>query len=181
MENGFRPLLDTEYLLKQMDQMFDSGKLDERHLAAYKILRKLGQQPFSREAQSLGFVYSNYVTELQEQRRKHGKIKQRDPRSNRVTGELDPASPDYLSFFVELHHELLSSTNKHRNDLLRTHILLEEWLCAVADGGIDPSYQLIVKAQELRQMDFSKTTLPPSRINWMARNYGFSAVRDAII
>lgn len=181
MENGFKPLFDVNDLLKIMDGQFDTGALADRHMSAYKILRALAQQPYSRESQSLGFVFSNYMTELQEQRRKHGKIKQRDLHTNRIIGELDVSSPDYLSFFIELHHELLSARNKHRDDLLRNHILLEEYLCAIARGDVNTGEQLTVRVQDLKEVDFSRTILPPTRINWMARNYGFTAVRDAII
>jgi hypothetical protein len=181
VENGFEPFISSSKMLGHMDDLFDKDKLHPLHMSAYKILRELGRSPNSREAQSLGFNYSNYVIELNEQRRKYGKIKQRDPQSKRVIGELDPLGPDYLSLFVETHHELLNSDNKHRNELLRFHILLEEFLCANGSGRLGPEDSLQLKAQDMAKIDLSKTTLPPSRIQWMSRNYGFSAIRDSIL
>ncbi len=181
LEHGFVPLITAPDLLSHMDQLFDDDKLETRHMAAFKILRELAQDPSSREAQSLGFVFSNYVVELDEQRRKHGKIKQKDLATKKVIGELDPFSADYLSFFTEMHHQLLYSHNKHRDNLLRYHILLEEYLCAVASEKIPPEEELVIRVQDMASLDFSHTTLPPKRIQWMTRNYGFSAIRDAIL
>ena len=82
---------------------------------AYRRIKSLRKG--SVEWQSLGFAFSNYITELDEQRRKHGKIKQRDPRTRKIIGELDPLSPDYLSFFIDTHSEIMSSKHKHRDDL----------------------------------------------------------------
>lgn len=101
--------------------------------------------------------------------------------TKKVEGELDPFSADYLSFFVEMHHQLLSSHNKHRDNLLRYHILLEEYLCAVGSGQLSPEQELVIRVQDMKDIDFSQTKLPPSRIQWMTRNYGFSAIRDAIL
>lgn len=181
LEHGFVPLVTAADLLARMDRMFDRGKLTDRHMEAFKILRGLGHNDNSREAQSLGFVFSNYIVELDEQRRKHGKIKQKDLVTKKVEGELDPFSADYLSFFVEMHHQLLSSHNKHRDNLLRYHILLEEYLCAVGSGQLSPDQELVIRVQDMKDIDFSQTKLPPSRIQWMTRNYGFSAIRDAIL
>lgn len=179
MEHGFVPKISTNDLLKSMDGYFNAGQLEERHYAAYRILRELDTYPTSREAQSLGFVFSNYIVELDEQRRKHGKIWQRD-----LTGtltELDPFSPDYLCFFIELHHAMLSSKNKHRNEILRFHILLEDFFYGLGSGKISPESKLTVRIQDMPMVDFSKTSLPPKRINWMTRNYGFLAIRDAMV
>ena len=86
-----------------------------------------------------------------------------------------------MSFFVEAHREVLSPKNKHRDDLFRFHILLEEYLSSYAKGELPKDEPLTLKLDELRKLDFTKTTLPPQRIQWMAANYGFTATRDAII
>lgn len=181
LEHGFVPLISAKDLLVKMDALFDKGQLSDRHMEAFKLLRSLVHNDSSREAQSLGFVFSNYIVELDEQRRKYGKIKQKDLVTKRVVGELDPLSADYLSFFIEMHHQLLNSHNKHRDNLLRYHILLEEYLCAIGSGKLDPAEELIIRVQDMKDIDFSQTKLPPGRIQWMTRNYGFSAIRDAIL
>jgi hypothetical protein len=181
LEHGFVPIVKVDSLLNHMDGQFDADILQDRHMAAFKILRSLAEKPASREAQSLAFVFSNYIIELGEQRRKHGKIKQRDLDTNHVSGELDPYSADFLALFIELHHELLNSSNKHRDNLLRFHILLEEYLCAVASGAVSDDTRLTIPVQDMRNMDFTGTSLPPNRIQWMTRNYGFTAIRDALL
>lgn len=181
MEPGFMPVITTLDIAKLMDEMFDKGELsEERHLRAYKVIRKLSNEQHSREAQCLGFSFSNYCTELDEQRRKHGKIKQRDPVSGRVIGELNVLSADFLSFFIEAHHEILQSSNKHRNDLFVFHITLEEFLKGVGEGSVLDDETLVIKVQDLRTKDVSSTTLSAERLHWMFRNYGFTGVKDSI-
>ncbi len=179
MPSAFGPLIRSSRLEEILDEYFVEGKLDNLHMDAYRVIKSLKKG--SMEWQSLGFNFSNYITELDEQRRKFGTIKQRDNKSRKILGELDPLSPDYLSFFIEAHHQLLSSRNKHRNDLFRFHILLEEYLSSYAKGIIPIDKPLTIKLDELREIDFKKTTLPPQRIQWMNKNYGFTATRDAIV
>jgi len=179
MPSAFGPIFRSSQIETQFEEMFKAGELSERHLAAYRNIKVLLRG--SMEWQSLGFVFSNYITELDEQRRVYGKIKQRDPKTRRVLGELDPFSADYLSFFVEAHNQVVSPKNKHRNDLFRFHILLEEYLSSFAKGEIPIDEPLTLNLDELKDIDFTKTTLPPKRIQWMFSNYGFSATRDAII
>ncbi len=125
VEKGFQPLISADDLRDKMDQYFKDGLLtQERHLRAYAILMRA--TPLSREWQSLGFTFSNYIVELDEQRRKHGRIKQRD-KCNRIYRELDPYDPDFLSLFIEAHHELNNSANKHRDTLFRFHIIIEDF------------------------------------------------------
>jgi len=178
-EHGFMPLVSTTDLKNKMDEMFKANQLTEpRHIRAYQTLLSL--EPFSREWQSLGFTFSNYITELDEQRRKNGKIKQRDPRTYQVKGELSPMDPDFLSLFIETHHEILASDNKHRDDLFRFHILLEEYLLGIANGTLDTDDVLSVKVQELRDHNFRKTQISPERLQWMRRNYGYTSVKDSV-
>ncbi len=174
-ENGFRPLISSADLRSIFDNYFSDGQLLDRHMEAFRILHSLA--PDSREMLSLGFTYSNYVTELDEQRRKHGKIKVRDIATNHVTGELSEVSADFLSFFVELHHQILSSENKHRNTLFRFHILFEEYLQGIALGAIGPETPFTVKVQDLNRYDYSKTTIAPTKLKWMFKNYGFATTK----
>jgi uncharacterized protein YkuJ len=173
MEQGFQSLIDTSDIKKRFDDLFTSGKLLPRHIEAYKTLTGLKQG--SREWQSLGFSFSNYITELDEQRRKHGIIKTRDTSTGEVTGELDPWSSDFLGFFVDTHHQILLPKNQHHNDLFRYQILLESFLVSLTDGSKLPDENFVVKPGELRDIDYNKTELPPERLNWMYYNYGFVA------
>ena len=164
---GYVPLTSASELLQHFDSMFDQRLLDDRHDDAYRHLRAL--VPYSAQWQSLGFTFSNYMVELSEQRRKHGKIKQRDSVTKQVTGELDVMGPDYLAFFVEAHHQLVQSRNKHRDHLLRFQLLLEEYLSELAAGRISFDQPLCVRVDAMRDVDFSEITLPPSytQMLWM--------------
>lgn len=177
MPSAFGPLMQSSAIETHLDDLFVAGELEQRHMTAYRTIKSLRKG--SVEWQSLGFAFSNYITELDEQRRKHGKIKQRDPRTRKIIGELDPLSPDYLCFFIDTHTEIMSSKNKHRDDLFRFHILLEECLHATANGE-DPGPRRILLGN-LRGIDFRSTRLPVQRLHWMRNNYGFTATRDAII
>lgn len=179
MPSAFGPLIRSSRLEKLLDEYFVANRLSTIHMDAYRAIKSLKKG--SMEWQGLGFNFSNYITELDEQRRKFGAIKQRDNKSRKIIGELNPFDPDYLSFFIETHHQILSSKNKHRNDLFRFHILLEEYLSSYANNKIPIDQPLTLKLDELRKIDFKKTTLPPQRIQWMNRNYGFTATRDAIV
>jgi len=179
MPSAFSPKVPTTDIEAHLDELFVSGELEARHMGAYRTIKAM--QKGSMEWQSLGFTFSNYITELDEQRRKYGTIKQRDSRRKKIVAELDPLSPDYICFFVDTHSEILSSRNKHRDDLFRFHILLEEYLSSYSRGNIPLDEPVNIKLGELRDIDFTKTTLPPKRIQWMSRNYGFTATRDAIV
>lgn len=179
MPSAFGPLMRSSQIQEHLDKLFIEGKLEDRHMEAYRTLH--GLRKGSMEWQSLGFSFSNYITELDQQRRKYGRIKQRDPRTKQLIGELDPLSPDFVCFFIETHHQLLSPKNKHRDDLFRFHILLEEYLTAFANGKIPQDKPFVITSDRLKQTDFTKTTLPPQRIQWMRNNHGFTATRDAII
>lgn len=177
-EAGFVPRVSILEVGNRYEALFDSGELEDRHIDAYRLVRRLAQNPSAREAQSLAFTFSNYLTELDEQRRKHGRIKQLVDFDHGIKQELDPFSPDYLSFFIEAHHELVASRNKHRDNLLRFHIILEEFLGSEAALA---SEKLVIHPDRMAEHDFASTLLPPARITWMARNYGFTALRDSVL
>lgn len=175
-EPGFVPIHDASVVLGYFEKYFDDGELSDRHMDAFRILRRL--TPHSREWQSFGFTYSNNVVELDEQRRKHGKIKVRDNETHEVTGEFSETDPDYLSLFTELHHELNVSKNKTRNNLFRFHILLEEYLQGIAQETVPMDTPFNVKVQHLDEYAVDQTTVPADRLRWMFRNYGFTATKD---
>lgn len=179
MPSAFGPLMRSSQIESHLDNLFVAGELDDRHMKAYRTLK--GLRKGSIEWQSLGFSFSNYLTELDQQRRKYGCIKQRDPRTKRMLGELDPLSPDFVSFFIDTHQQLMNPKHKHRDDLFRFHILLEEYMTSFAEGKIPQDQPFTVKPSEIREIDFSKTTLPPQRLQWMRNNHGFTATRDLII
>jgi len=178
VEKGFQPLVSADDLRNKMDQYFKDGLLTEpRHLRAY---RKLMQTPpLSREWQSLGFVFSNYIVELDEQRRKHGKIKQRD-KCNRIYRELDPFDPDFLSLFIEAHHELNDSSNKHRDTLFRFHIILEDFFSTINKDPKSISHTLNIKIQDIDNCDVSTTQIPAARLMWMRNNFGYTSVKSRV-
>jgi hypothetical protein len=181
VEPGFKPVMSCIDIRNKMDEHFDAGQLTApRHMRAYRVIRELANDPNAREAQCLGFAFSNYFTELDEQRRKHGKIKQKDLSTGEISGELDPLSADFLSLFIETHHEVSKSENKHRNDLFVFHIILEEFLRDIGTGKLPPDAALNVRVQDLRTRDMTHTTLPPERLHWMFRNHGFTSTKDSI-
>lgn len=177
MPSAFEPLMDSFAIEEHLDSLFVEGTLEERHMHAYRAIK--GMRRGSVEWQSLGFSFSNYITELDEQRRKHGKIKQRDPATRRLVGELDPFSPDYMCFFIDAHREIVSPENKHRDDLFRIHILIEECLHAAANNGMSGPHRILLSG--LRDIDFRGTVLSANRLQWMRNNYGFTANKDVII
>jgi hypothetical protein len=179
MPIGFGPTIRASQIEEMMDRYFAQNQLETRHHDALRIIKNLRKG--SHEWASLGFTYSNYVTELNEQRRKFGKIKQRDTRTYETIGELDTKSPDFLGFFIETHHEILNPKNKHRNDLFRCQIVVEEYLREMARGHLPPNTPLTLNLNQLRKEDLTKTTLPADRLNWMQRNYGFTATKDALV
>ena len=179
-ELGFVPLISTGDIGKIMNDHLSMGRLRERHLEALKIIHSI--QPNSREWLSLGFVYSNYVVELDEQRRKHGKIKTKDLETGQIEGELDECDPDYLSLFIETHHQLLQPRNKHRDKLYRFHLVLEDILQRVADDDLSSDkLTCAVTPGLIDSYDFSKTSIRGERMKWMLTNYGFTATKETMV
>jgi hypothetical protein len=177
-ERGFTPIINASDLRCMMEHYFDDNELADRHMEAFRILRNMS--PETHEWQSLSFAYSNYVTELDEQRRKHGKIKQRDVNTHEVIGELATDSPEFIAFFVEMHHLLMDSKHKHRDELFRVHLLFEEYLQAVGSGKIDHTRPFVIKVDQISEYNYSRSELSPGIIRWMFRNYGFSATKDTL-
>ncbi len=191
IEAGFIPKVSITEVAERFETYFDRGELDDLHLDSYRKVRELVKHPMQREAQSLAFVFSNYLTELDEQRRKHGKIKRKDTRTKKILGELDPWSPDYLSFFVEAHNLLLNSKNRHRNTLHLVHLLFEDFLNKndSLEGGTLILHMNTVLNQwtELARdgddlaAPLMGLSLPPERINWILANPGFTAIKDQVV
>ena len=172
---GFRPNYSVVEIAERLDGLFESGETDERHLDAYRYVRRLAKTPVSREAQSLSFVFSNYLAELDEQRRKHGPILVRNE-DLEIVGELDCWSADFLCLFIECHRLLLASKSKHRDNLLRVHLILENHLCSKA--ACEEGNVLRIDCDNLEDVNFDEFNLPAERVLWMSRNYGFTAMRD---
>lgn len=177
---GFVPLHCVEEIERDFSvAVVANGGLSGNHLEAFSKIRDLAHNPRSLEAQSLQFVWSNYLVELNEQRRKDGEILEQVDGASWVP--LDPRSLDYLSFFVDAHTELHNSKNKHRDNLLRVHLYLEEFL--TSEEALEGS-GTILKWSELSSPDvhfLKNSTLPVRRIDWMAKHYGFTALRDSAI
>ncbi len=177
---GFEPLIDTSQIADYLDGLFVEDKLDiSRHIDALRILK--GLKPGSLEWQSIGFGFSSYITELDEQRRKHGTIKQRDPQTGTLLGELDPYSPDFLCFFIETLHQVIRPKNFHYNDLARFHVLLEDYLVGIASGRVKDNTEFSIKLSDLRNVDFSTVQISADRIQWIREHYGFATARYAIV
>ena len=173
---GFVPNTSLSEIRLRLEDAFREQKLEEHHLHAFRRVLYLSSNVQTREAQSLAFVWSNYLVELDEQRRKHGEIKYF--RNGARSMPLDPWDPDYLCFFIDAHHELCDPKNKHRDNLLRVHMAIEEYLCS-EDAISGKRFVLRVpRLHERSVWDPQKTTLPSSRIEWMARHFGFTALRE---
>src|SRR5690606_24385730 len=75
LQSGFRPILDTRSINEHLASLSSKGELSERHQRAVEITTDLMSEPESTEYTSLGFVLSNYLATLHEQRRRYGRIK----------------------------------------------------------------------------------------------------------
>ena len=172
---GFRSTFSFEDIVRILSQA-DGGIVGSTK-ETFRIMSGLSSS--STEAISLAFVYSNYITELDEQRRRFGGIKFRDPKSGQVKGELSPMSLDFLCLFIEVHHQLLRSVNKHRDALFSMHYLLEEYLRSIATGTAPKSIHVtpsLLNGDSLRYGEL----VPPKVSEWMYRNYGFTANRNTV-
>jgi dephospho-CoA kinase len=191
IEAGFIPKVSVAEIAEKYERYFDQGLLDDLHDDSYRRVRELVKYPMQREAQSLAFVFSNYLTELNEQRRKHGKIKCKDIKTKKIVGELDPWSPDYLSFFVDAHNLLLNSKNRHRNTLHLVHLLFEDYLNKdeSLEGGtlilhMDSALNHWTdNSREGNGLDspLMELSLTPERINWILANPGFTAFKEQVV
>lgn len=172
---GFRSLMGTEDIVRMVHEMH--SQLSDRHTDALTIVNNLASNGF--EWRSLGYTYSNYITELDEQRKTYGSIKYRDPTTNRIEGRLDPGSADYLCFFIETHHALLQNANKHRNSLFCAHYILEEYLRNASATGNRPRIALTPSLLDGSKFTFDGI-VPADVAEWMFRNYAFSANRLSV-
>ena len=175
---GFAPNIGIQDILEHFHGCIDK-QFELRHLTAFQEVVRLSKNPLSRESQSLCFVFSNYLVELEEQRRKHGEINRQNIETREVIGPLDPWDLDYLSFFVETHKALLQSKNRHRDNLLRAHILLEQFLCSPATVKGTP--ELTIFPTKLLETHLDQVSIPHERVRWMAKHFGFTALRDPTI
>lgn len=173
---GFVPNFSLDEIKAIFEQAFDTDSLSAVGISTLRDLRKICLRPKSRNYQCISFVFSNYLAELDEQRRKHGKIKVRNGK-NQLSGELNPWGHEFLSFFIDAMNLILDSHTKHRDTLLRAHISLEEFF---ASKAALQGQSLEITPQFLEKMDVTEISIPPERIEWMSQNYGFTAVRDSI-
>lgn len=174
---GFTPLYRLDDICGVFDRRFVAGDpMEQPALDSYRHVKRLAQNPSLRESQSLEFVFSNYMVELDEQRRKHGRIWFDDGRATEKK-ELDPWGVEFLSYFVAAHRVIFDSKSKHRDALLRTHILVEEFLMSdmAAQGRA-----LHLRLADLRNPVTRNPSIPAERVAWMARNYGFSAYKPTV-
>lgn len=175
---GFVPRVSFGEIRAVFEAAITSGKfIEERHLHAYRNVLNLAERPRQREVQSLEFCFSNYITELDEQRRKHGEIKLYGSPITTPTGKLDPWGIDYLSFFVDAHHMITRSKSFHRDTLLKVHVMLEEWLATVERS--DPR-SLLLKNSAIQEFDVSKSSVSLEKKNWMEVNFGFTAYKEPL-
>jgi hypothetical protein len=175
---GFASNISIQDILEHFHSCIDK-QFELRHLTAFQEVVRLSKNPLSRESQSLCFVFSNYLVELDEQRRKHGEINRQNIETREIIGPLDPWDLDYLSFFVETHKALLQSKNRHRDNLLRAHILLEQFLCSPATVKGTP--ELTIFPTKLLETHLDQVSIPHERVRWMAKHFGFTALRDPTI
>lgn len=173
---GFVPNKSLDEIKAIFEQAFDTDSLSAVGISTLRDLRKLCSRPKSRNYQCISFAFSNYLAELDEQRRKHGKIKVRNDK-NQLTHELNPWGHEFLSFFIDAMNLILDSHTKHRDTLLRAHISLEEFF---ASKAALQGQSLEITPQFLEKMDVTEISIPPERIEWMSQNYGFTAVRDSL-
>lgn len=173
---GFQSIFNIKAVLKQVREW--RGNLNETHTDALRIINNIDSD--SLEWRSLGFCFSNYLTELDVQRRTQGTIKYRDPDTHRLLGELDPFSPDYLCFFIEAHHLLLDPRNGHRSALFYTHYLLEEYLRIAASGETVPGELALTPSRLNGEKLHEHDLIPYGVAEWMQRNYWFTVTRSAL-
>ena len=174
IEQGFKPKHSFDEIRGRVTDHFKKY-YSHKHKVSDALRLVLQLEPQSRNAQSLAFAFSNFVSELEEQKRKHGFIwfKVND---NRYI-EFDPFGEMYLSFFVEAHNELTISKNKHRNFLFGAQLIVEDWLTRVSKGSSEP---LSINFDTVKEYQYSEVNIDPETILWIKDNYGFLATRNKI-
>jgi hypothetical protein len=178
LEPGFTPIISAHRIRKILERRVGT-EAPERQRRALQLVQDLtlnhrsGRETTTFAGQTLAFTLSNYVTELNEQRRKHGKIKQR--LAGGAVRELPPLDVDFLSFVVASHAELTKPKNQHLNTLGRAQLLIEQWLQEVATGRAEPPFELIVTLESIDAYQVETTPVPRNRVRWMLDRYGFAA------
>lgn len=175
---GFVPLFSTSFLENHLKNLTVNQHLLERHQAALNILTSLDQN--SDEYESLGFVFSNYLVTLHEQRRRYGQIKQKSTEVDVITGELNPLDPDFVCFFIELHHEIYKSGENRKVAIDSVHILLESYLQSVAKRRIATDSRLIIYPEHNSQPCDMETCIPQADIDWLIDHSTFSTIKERI-
>lgn len=178
MEPGFEPIVSAVRLRRLLETRVHQGS-PLRHRRALELVTqatrdsRTGGDRRTLASESLSFTFSNYITELNEQRRKHGKIKQRRP--GFPTRELPPFDVDFVAFFVECHHALMTPKNQHRNSLGKGQLLIEEWLLDIANERAEPPFRLTLGLDTLSTYRPELTHLPSVRARWILEHLGFAA------
>jgi hypothetical protein len=174
IEQGFRPKYLFDNILSRTVDHF-KNYYSHKHKVSDALRIILQTDPQSRTAQSLSFVFSNLISELDEQKRKHGIIWFR-VNENRCR-EFDPFDEQYLSFFIEAHNELILPKNKHRNLLFAAQLIVEDWLVRLCKGERKP---LNISFDTIKNFDYSSIDVNPETILWIKDNYGYLATRRKI-
>ena len=174
----FQPVISTKQIIAHLRTL--RGDLLPRHTESLHIVNNICSN--GPEWKSLAYTFSNYMTELDEQRRKAGAIKIKNVKKGVIEGELDPYSPDYICFFIELHHALLQAKNKHRNALFATHYVLEEYLRHVGSSDHPESVNLAITPSSLDPgtLSYDASLVSKELCTWLFKNYGFSTNRDLL-
>lgn len=176
MSPGFQSIVGIKSILRKVRDW--RGDLNDTHTEALRIVNNIDSD--SLEWRSLGFAFSNYLAELDVQRLKFGAIKRRKSTNQRIYSELDPFSPDYLCFFIELHNALIDPGNGHKQALFSMHYLLEDYLrCFLEDENPPPT--LTVLPSDLSGQNLAVSPNVPRNVaEWMRTNSYFSVVRSRV-
>lgn len=171
---GFVPIIQTSTIEAHLTNLATSGQLHERHEKAVEAVRNM--VPGTEEYDKLGFVFSNYLVTLHEQRRRYGQIKQRDPETGKLIGELNPFSPDFLCFLIELHHEIEAAGHNRRNAITIVHASLEEYLQTVAQHRSGSGHPLTLHPFSAK----GAIKIPPTDMDWLTTNHQFSTIKERV-
>lgn len=175
---GFVPRVSFDEIRSVFERAIASDRfVDKHHLHAYRTVLRLAEKPRQKEVQSLEFSFSNYVTELDEQRRKHGEIKVFGAPITKPVGKLDPWGIDYVSFFVDAHHKITRSKSFHRDTLFKVHVMLEDWLTSVQRTAPTP---LLLQIGTIARFDASMSTVSVEKRRWMEANFGFTSYKEPL-
>jgi hypothetical protein len=181
LEPGFVPVVRAERIARLLaDHAAKQGspvrwKQSSEVLEAAMSCDRFPRRRPTLESQCLSFVFSNYITELDEQRRKHGAIKRR---SSDGVSELSPFDPDFLSFFVDVLHELMVPKNKHRNTVCRLQLMIEDLLMGLE--GTESALNFVITLDGIERYDPTQSRVPPRRARWIIEHYGFAATTVAL-